>query len=377
MPPVHVMIKPASAGCNMRCSYCFYADEAASRQVGARGIMSPDTAAQIVKKALAHARGSCSFIFQGGEPTLAGLDFFRHFVELVNGQRPPDVAVSYAFQTNGLLIDEEWARFFADNRFLVGVSMDGPAEVHDRLRPLAGGGAFHALVLDRLRLLRRAGVECNVLTVVTRQLARDIARTYDFFKEEGILYQQYIPCMDPLDAARGGQAYSLTPREYAKFLHRLFVLWKKDLDRGLYVSVRHFDNWLSILLGRPPESCNMLGVCSVQYVVEADGSVYPCDFYCLDQWALGSVLREDFDAFDARRRQLGFVERSLPVPPECGRCPWRALCRNGCPRDRVRQPGQTWAKNYYCDAYREFFSLHFRDLQQAAGRLAGQNGAFL
>ena len=377
MPPVHVMIKPASAGCNMRCRYCFYADEAACRQVGQRGLMSRDTAAQIVTKALAHAQGSCTFSFQGGEPTLAGIGFFKEFVERVKAENRSGVAVSYAFQTNGLLIDEEWARFFAGNRFLVGVSLDGTAEIHDLLRPLADGGASHALVLERLRLLRRAGAACNVLTVVTRQLARDIARTYALFRAQGLFYQQYIPCMDPLGAGRGGQTYSLSPREYAKFLHRLFVLWKADLDRGTYVSVRHFDNWMGILLGRPPESCGMRGVCSPQYVVEADGSVYPCDFYCLDEWVLGSVVREDFAALDERRKQLAFVERSVPLPPECAQCPWRALCRNGCPRDRVQPPGQTLSKNYYCEAYREFFSLHFRDLQQAAGRLAGQNGAFL
>lgn len=371
MPPVSIMIKPASAGCNMRCRYCFYADEAACREQGQRGIMTRKTAEAAIQKALAHAEDMCSFMFQGGEPTLAGLEFFRSFVETVDKENTRGVPVSYAFQTNGLALDEEWIDFFAQNHFLVGVSLDGTAQVHDLLRPRADGTASHARVTENLERMLAAGVECNALTVVTKQLAWNIEQTYRFFAEKGIMYQQYIPCMDPLGAARGRQDYSLAPREYAKFLHRLFCLWKEDLDRGRYVSIRHFNNWISILLGYPPESCSMRGQCSVQYVLEADGSVYPCDFYCLDQWKLGNILTEDFAQLDAKRKDLRFVEQSLPVPEECRRCPWYALCRNGCPRDRVAGPGGE-AKNYFCEAHREFFGRHIRDLEQAARRFAAR-----
>lgn len=120
------------------------------------------------------------------------------------------------------------------------------------------------------------------------------------------------------------------------------------------MSVRHFDNWIGILMGRPPESCNMRGACAIQYVVEADGSVYPCDFYCLDEWKLGNVMQDDLAACDEKRRQLRFVERSLPAPQQCRECPWYALCRNGCPRDRVQEPGDPVAINYFCEAHREF-----------------------
>ena len=366
MPPVHLMLKPASAGCNLRCKYCFYADEAACRAEGMRGMMTRETAALAAEKALAHAEGLCTFAFQGGEPTLAGLSFFKDFVAAAERANRRGVRIDYAFQTNGIALDEEWAAFFAEHHFLVGVSIDGCAAVHDALRPFPDGSPSHARVMRNLRMLRDAGVECNVLTVVTKQLARSVRETYECFRDEGLLYQQYIPCMDPLGEARGGHGYSLSAKDYAKFLHRLFCLWKADLDAGRYVSVRHFDNWMSILLGRPPESCNMRGTCGVQYVAEADGSVYPCDFYCLDEWKLGDVHTDDFAAMDARRAQLKFIERSLPVPDECRRCPWYALCRNGCPRDRVPQPGGAPPKNCYCDAHREFFSLHARELRDAA-----------
>lgn len=367
MPPISIMIKPASAGCNMKCKYCFYADEAACREQGQRGIISWNTAAAAIKKTLAHAEGMCSFMFQGGEPTLAGLEFFETFVETVRKENVYGVPVSYAFQTNGLALDDAWIRFFAQNRFLVGVSLDGTAQVHDLLRPRADGSGSHAQVMENLERMLQAGVECNTLTVVTKQLARNIEQTYRFFAEKGVMYQQYIPCMDPLGETRGRQDYSLTPREYAKFLHRLFCLWKKDMDRGRCVSIRHFNNWISILMGCPPESCSMRGQCSVQYVMEADGSVYPCDFYCLDEWKLGNILTDDFAQMDAKRKDLRFVEQSLPVPEECRRCPWYALCRNGCRRDRTTgMDGE--AKNYFCAAHREFFGRHIHDLEQIARR---------
>lgn len=370
MPPVHLMLKPASAGCNMRCKYCFYTDEAASRAQGRRGVMTEETAVAAIRKTLAHAQGACTFAFQGGEPTLAGLEFYQSFFETVRRENTKGIQVTYAFQTNGLALDEAWADLFAANRVLVGISLDGTEEVHDQLRPKADGTGTHAAVLRHWKMLRQAGVECNALAVVTKQLARNIAQTYQFFAENGIDYQQYIPCMDPLGEARGAHAYSLTPKEYSKFLHRLFCLWQKDLEQGKYVSVRHFDNWLSILLGHPPESCNMRGRCSVQYVMEADGSVYPCDFYCLDRWLLGNILQDDYPVFDRRRMELGFVEQSLPVPAECKQCEWYALCRNGCPRDRVLQHGQSVPWNYFCQAHREFFGLHIRDLEKAARLLA-------
>lgn len=373
MPPVHLMLKPASAGCNMRCKYCFYADEAACREESQRGIMSKETAKTAIQKTLAYAKDACTFAFQGGEPTLAGLDFFREFVEIVRKENKRRIPVSYAFQTNGLAVNEEWADFFAANHVLVGISIDGTEDVHDLLRPKADGTGTHAIVFEHLKMLRQAGVECNTLTVVTKQLARNIAQTYRFFTENGVDFQQYIPCMDPLGETRGTHAYSLSSKEYAKFLHRLFCLWQKDLERGKYVSVRHFDNWLSILMGYPPESCNMRGQCSIQYVMEADGSVYPCDFYCLDQWLLGNIHQDDFLAFDRRRKELGFVERSQLVPEECKKCDWYALCRNGCPRDRVELAGQTIPKNYFCEAHREFFGLHIRDMENAACLIAKQN----
>ena len=355
MPPLSIMIKPASSGCNLRCTYCFYADEAQARSVPNYGIMSEDTARTLIEKSLAAAEGSVSFLFQGGEPTLAGLGFFRRFVALVEERRPRSLAIQYALQTNGTLLDEDWCRFFVENRFLVGLSLDGNRDCHDRFRRDSAGKGTFDRVLRAARMMDRIGVEYNVLTVVTGPLARHIQSVFGFLCKNGFRYQQYIPCLDPLEGERGGESWSLTPERYEAFLKTLFDLWFRELGRGRYWSIRYFDNLVWMLQGHPPEQCSMMGCCGIQYLVEADGSVYPCDFYGLDQYRLGNVLTDAWADLDRARERLRFVEESRAVPEKCGRCQWFPLCRNGCRRDRLWEDG-TLGRNCYCEAYAGFFS---------------------
>ncbi len=355
MPPISVMIKPASASCNLRCEYCFYTDEIRHRGTPNYGIMSKDTAETVVRRFLTAAEGFCTFAFQGGEPTLAGLDFFKNFVELEKKHAAPGVRVQNAIQTNGMLIDAQWARFFSENGFLVGLSLDGNKETHDRYRVRPDGKGSFQTVLRASQLFDAHRVDYNILTVVTAALADKIGAVFGFYKKHGMYYQQYIPCMDPLEGERGVAQYSLTPEKYEAFLKTLFDLWYGELKRGNYISIRFFDNLVHILRGRPPEQCSMLGRCSVQYLLEADGSVFPCDFYAMDGFRLGNITVDEIPAIDARRREIRFIEDTVPVHSECGACKWYPLCRNGCRRDRL--PGQNGGPgiNYYCKAYQGFF----------------------
>lgn len=383
MPSVSVMIKPASGSCNMRCRYCFYADEQSKREVGSYGLMSLETMRNLVDRALDYAEYACTFAFQGGEPTLAGLDFFREFVAYVekNGKErkarrrledasrpaPDPLRIHYALQTNGYALTEEWARFFAENHFLIGISLDGTREIHDRYRLDAAGQGTYRRVMDSIGLLKRYNVDFNILTVITGPSARRAQKIYSFFRQNHFDYQQYIECLDPLGEAPGGHEYSLTPDRLEQFLKNSFDVWYREAAGGYYVSNRYFDNLLLILRGREPESCNMCGVCGVQWIAEADGSMYPCDFYVLDQWRLGNVNENTFAEMDRRRTELGFVEPSLRVPEECKACRWLPLCRNGCRRNRNLDGD---GKNYFCSAYKGFF-------EYAYPRLAGlaQSGA--
>ena len=201
--PIHLLIKPASGNCNLRCTYCFYADITEKRETPSFGMMSEETLEAVVRKALERAQGEVTFAFQGGEPTLSGLPFFRRFVELVRAHNTRNLTVHSAIQTNGILLDDEWAAFLAENRFLVGLSLDGTAAVHDLHRVDARGEGTHKRLMAAVRTLQAHKVEFNVLTVVTAKAAREIRSIYAFFRRNQLLYQQYIPCLVPLGEARG------------------------------------------------------------------------------------------------------------------------------------------------------------------------------
>ena len=170
-------------------------------------------------------------------------------------------------------------------------------------------------------LFERYRVEYNILTVVTSQTARRAVSIYNYFKKQGYRYQQYIPCIEGF-GEREPSPWALDAGQYARFLCRIFDAWYSDIMSGNYIYNRTFENWVGIIIGRPPESCGMVGVCSPQYVAEADGSVYPCDFYVLDGYRLGNLLYDSFDDIDRRREEIGFIETSKEVHPHCLECRW-------------------------------------------------------
>lgn len=365
MPPLNILIKPASGNCDMRCRYCFYADEQENRRVSSRGIMSKETMRKIMDRALKYADGYCTVAFQGGEPTLAGLDFYEDLAKYMAArENPKRIRFQYAIQTNGLKIDETWARFWAENRYLVGVSLDGPKEIHDKYRRDRGGKGTYNQIMSGIRLLEKYHVDYNILTVVTSASARSGQKIYNFFKKNKMEYQQYIECLDPLGEAPGGQEFSLTPRQYQVFLKSLFDAWYLDVKAGKAVYNRYFDNLMLILDGHMPESCNMRGICGKQWVIEADGSTYPCDFYALDQWLLGNIREDSFEDMDRRREELGFIRWSEKIHEDCQQCRWLNLCRGGCRRNREPVTEDSTGKNYFCDAYKGFFEYAYPRLEE-------------
>lgn len=360
MPPISVLIKPASGTCNMRCKYCFYVDETEKRQHPSKGIMSLQTMNCLADRVFLFADEYCTFAFQGGEPSLAGLDFFRAFTDYVNHHpNPKKLSVRYTFQTNGYALNEEWMKWFSENHVLVGVSLDGPQKLHDKYRVDHKGEGTYRKVMETIRLLDQYRVEYNVLTVVTSAAAEQVLDVEQFFRERGFFYQQYIECLDPIGEVQGKQEYSLTPEAYGKFLKQIFDVWYRDMKSGRYVYNRYFENLMLIIAGQAPESCNMRGVCGAQWVIESDGSVYPCDFYALDEWCLGNICTDTFEKMEEERQRLGFIRWSRQLPEECRVCRYVALCRNGCRRNREPVTAETTRKNYFCMAYREFFEYAY------------------
>ncbi len=361
MPPLTVMIKPASGMCNMRCTYCFYTDEIANRTTENYGLMSKETLYGVIKNVLSYATNFCTIAFQGGEPTLAGLDFFKTLIEYQKELNVNNCTINNSIQTNGYNIDDEWAKFFAENNFLVGVSLDGPAEVHNEYRLDAAGKGTYKRVMHTLQLFKTHGVEFNILTVVTAKTCASTQKIHNFFERNEFLYQQYIPCLDPLNEERGGHEWSLTPKLYAKHLTTSFKCWYNDALKGKKRYHRYFDNLLLILNRQRPEACGMEGICGHQYVVEADGSTFPCDFYMLDEWKIGNLSTQSVGQVDEKRKELQFVQMSHAQNEDCKACKWYALCRGGCRRDRDYFENGI-GKNYYCSAYKQFFEVAYPDL---------------
>jgi len=362
VPPLCMLIKPASGNCDLRCEYCFYRDITESRHIGSYGIMEEELLEELIRKAFSFAEGSCTFAFQGGEPTLAGLDFLRKFIAAAQAMNSKGLSISYSIQTNAQNIDDEWAGFLAANKFLTGISLDGPKNIHDALRTDAAGAGSFKRVIDSIEAMDRHGAQYNILSVVTAYSARHAAAIYGFFKKKGFKYLQFIPCLEPLSGDKGPYPYSLTAQKYACFLKNLFDCWYKDIISGEMVSIRFFDNIVRMASGLAPEECGMSGRCSCQFVIEADGGIYPCDFYVTDEWRLGSIKDNELSEIIRSPKLREFIAVSEDLPGECAACKWFALCRGGCRRYREN------SLNRFCTAYKDFFVYTAERIYRLANR---------
>ncbi len=355
----------------MRCRYCFYADVADARAIPNYGMMSVETLENIVRKSMEAAEVSCMFGFQGGEPTLAGLDFYRTFIELEKRFNTRNLVTVHTLQTNGLLIDDEWAEFLAANKFLVGVSLDAPKAIHDEMRPDAAGRDTHNRVVKATRLLEKHGCAFNILSVVTRAMARHPEKAYRYYKERSFNHIQLIPCFDSLAAGHGANPHSLDAELYGRFLCRLFDLWYEDFIAGTYLSIRLFDNWVHMAAGHQPENCAAAGACQPYMLVEADGSVFPCDFYALDEYRIGNINTDAVEDIILSEKAYLFAKASRVPAPECESCEFFAMCRGGCRRDRETQEGGGLGLNVYCGAYKTFFAYTLPRFRHLASILFG------
>lgn len=329
---ISVLIKPASSACNLRCRYCFYADVSENREVASYGIMNEETVrltAQRIDEALEH-EGTANISFQGGEPTVAGLDFFRMFISVM--KEYPGITVHYSIQTNGTLIDREWAEFFHENHFLTGVSLDGYQANMDAFRfdPMHKGVYYK--VLAGIDALKKANAEYNILTVITADLGRHPKALFDFFRSHKFEYVQLIPCLPGLNET---DDMALTPELYRSFMTEFFDCWYKAVQKGVRMEVNLFENLLGMLQGQPPYQCGMIGRCFVQYVIESNGDVYPCDFYCLDEYRLGNLRDSSFRQLAESGQAAYFLEGSECRKAPCADCPFVDICSGGCRRQNV------------------------------------------
>lgn len=362
MPPLTVMIKPASSLCNLRCRYCFYTDVAAQRETFNYGVMSTDTLKTLVHRAFAYADGQLSFMFQGGEPTLAGKDFFRYYLSLLKKYNTRHLTVQSAIQTNGYALDEQWCEIFKTGSFLVGVSVDGTQQFHDTYRVTPEGKPTYDRINENLELLKAHDIPYNILCVVNEQVASHPTEVFNALKKH--VYLQFIPCLDSFDGSK--ESYSLHPSTYGRFLIETFDLYERSFYNGCPISVRTFDNWISMLMGYPPENCGMSGRCGNYYLIESDGSTYPCDFYVLDQWKIGNILDSSFVKMDKSLISKRFQEESIPLSNTCKICKWLSLCRGGCKRDREPLVNGIPSLNRLCESNQMFFDARYERMRLLA-----------
>ncbi|MHC5249418.1 SPASM domain-containing protein [Enterococcus sp. LJL90] len=332
MKHISVLIKPASSLCNIRCKYCFYANVSSLREVRSYGKMSAEVSKKMIANIYADLEDGdeLTLAFQGGEPTLAGLSYYRNIVNLVQ-QHQKQVHVQYAIQTNGLVINERWCEFLKENNFLVGLSIDGHKSYHDLNRVDAKQRGTFSKVLATKQLFDDFEIEYNVLCVLTNPLAKEAKKVFQFLKDQHIQYVQFIPCLDDLDAESRSK-FALTPKRFASFYHQILKFWLEDLRNGNYLSIKLFEDLLNLFVKRQLSACGMLGNCQVQYVIEADGSVYPCDFYVLDEYRMGYIQEESLRSLFEKEVAVDFLCSRKKLPEMCNSCPFFKACRGGCKR---------------------------------------------
>ncbi len=354
-----VMLKPAGPVCNLDCAYCYYTSKAALYP-GASFRMADDVLEAFTRQYVAAQRGpELTFSWQGGEPTLMGLDFFRRAVAFQRTYRRPGMRIHNTLQTNGTLLTAEWCRFFRAHDFLVGLSLDGPREMHDAYRADRGRQPTFERVKHGLALLQAHRVEYNVLACVHAANASHPLAVYRFLRDEvGARFIQFIPIVER--AADGGRGPRVTDRSvgpgaYGQFLSAVFDEWvRRDVGR---VFVQIFDVALGAWAGQPPGLCIFAETCGTALALEHNGDLYACDHFVDPHYLLGNVCEVPLAEMVASAQQQRFgLAKAESLPGRCLACDVRFACNGGCPKNRLLtapEGGPAW--NYLCDGYRAFF----------------------
>lgn len=380
-----VMVKAAGPACNLDCDYCYYVEKEALYAGTPPGAwrMSRETLERLTRDVIAaQAGGRATFIWHGGEPTLAGLDFFREAVRLQRAYAGGRV-VENVLQTNGTLIDDRWAEFLAAEGFLCGLSVDGPRALHDAHRRSPDGRGTWERVERCARLFLRHGVEFNTMTTVNASNARRPAEVYEALRALGSRFMQFIPIVERVADDEGERFPLVTPRygrpstalaenvgaaEWGNFLCRVFDVWVRRDVGTCYVNV--FDNTLAGYVGEP-RLCSMAPRCACSPAVEWNGDVYACDHLVYPEWRLGNVAERPIGEMVKDDRMLAFeAAKREELPGRCRACEFLRLCGGDCPKNRYARDEAGGAVSSLCEGFRAFFAHTRRAFEFMAGELA-------
>ncbi len=396
----HAMAKPVGSTCNLDCTYCYYLSKEYLANGPGAGRMSDETLERFIQQYIAGVTGNeVIFSWQGGEPTLLGLDFFRKVVAFQKKHTRPGQRIENDLQTNGTLLDEEWCAFLKEHRFLVGLSIDGPREIHDHYRVTKGQRPTFDLVFAAAKLLQRHGVPFNTLTCVHRFNGRRPRDVYRFLRQElDSKHIQFIPIVEHRDfkrlapqkwndadlpkdgdpEARPGQPnsivtdWSVDPDDWGYFLCQVFDRWLAN-DIGK-VMVNHFETLVAQHMGFPSQICIYSETCGKAVAVENDGSVYSCDHYVYPEYRLGNVKTGVLGKMVFSPEQASFgLSKSASLPQYCRQCAFLKDCWGECPKNRfIRTPDGDPGLNYLCRGFKKFFAHALPEIERIATRLKNE-----
>jgi len=359
-----LLIKPSGSECNLDCKYCFYKDRAPEVGEG-RQRMSEETLEKLVKDYLGLRFEVSGFAWQGGEPTLMGLDFYQKVVSFQKKYGAAGQEVSNALQTNGILLDESWCRFLHDSKFLVGISIDGPRELHDYYRVDHSGNGSFDKVMRAIETCRKYKVEFNTLTLLNNKNVERPDELFDFFIEKGIRYLQFIPCFETEPGTGKVSDFSVTPEQYGEFLCRTFDRWYEYGPRE--VSIRDFDSILGYCLSGKHTICTFGKQCSQYIVVEHTGDCFCCDFFVEEKWRLGNIFETPIEKLAASSKKRSFARAKQNLCNKCLVCRSLEVCRGGCMKDR--RAGEGGGESYFCESYRRFFDYTMPRFMEIAAKI--------
>jgi uncharacterized protein len=354
-----VFAKPAGARCNLDCRYCYYLEKELLYPQGAGPPrMADDLLEEYVAQQIAIAPGpEIAFSWHGGEPTVLGLEYFRRVVELQRKHRPRGGRITNGIQTNGVLLTDDWCRFLATERFAVGLSLDGPAALHDAYRVTKDGKATHEQVMRGYRLLRKHGVAVDLLCVVHARNVPFPLDVYRFFRQIGAEYLSFIPLVEPRPGAPGGVSErTVPPRAFGDFLCSIFDEWlRRDRER---IVVQSFEEAARPAFGLDHSLCVFRPTCGDVPVVEHNGDFYSCDHFVTPEHRLGNIRETPLlELLESPAQQAFGRAKQQALPRDCQECDVRDMCNGGCPKDRiVRAPDGSPGLNYLCAGYRRFFT---------------------
>lgn len=352
---MHITAKPTSYQCNLQCDYCFYLDKEA--QFNHAPGMDDRTLKTFIEKYINASGDTVYFTWQGGEPTLAGLEFFQKAVAWQQ-QFAGKKRIYNALQTNGILLNDAWCRFLKEHDFLVGISLDGPQAMHDRYRRTRSGKGTFDKVMAAIDLLKTHQVEFNTLTVVNVNNVRHPREVYAFLKSTGSRHMQFIELLETsqpnIDADKTPEPlqvidFSVPPADYGRFMSTIFMEWvKKDVGT---VFIRQFESTISRVLGNGHTSCIFQEACRNNFVMESNGDLYECDHFVWPEYNIGNIATDPLPALESRR----LTAQKQVLSQECLQCAYKPLCNGGCPKHRINK-GSGARISYFCQGYKMMFA---------------------